>query len=140
MKTSIKSIQPCVMAFAASAGVLLALSPATLNAQNNTATGTGALTHLTTGASNTADGVNALEEDTSGSTNTATGMNALHFNKSGGGNTANGLGALANNINAANNTAVGYYALQQTMPEAIRPWVPGPFSPTQPDTTTRRLG
>ena len=64
------SINPCVMALAAAAGILLALSPSTSRAQNNTAYGSGALQSGTqTGLDDSAFGVDALYQNTVGSLN-----------------------------------------------------------------------
>src|ERR1051325_10676512 len=60
----------------------------------NTAEGTNALFHLTTGAYNTALGGQALFSDTGGGYNTAVGLNSLYANTSGNYNTATGFEAL----------------------------------------------
>jgi hypothetical protein len=77
----------------------------------NTAEGTYALLHLTTGASNTAIGTGALFSNTTASGNTATGDSTLLLNTTGTANTANGASALFNNTTGSNNTATGYQAL-----------------------------
>jgi hypothetical protein len=80
-------------------------------ANNNTATGAGALFSHTTGNGNTANGTFALFNDTSGEVNTATGASALFGNISGSFNTATGLAALAANTTGGDNTANGAQAL-----------------------------
>jgi len=97
-------------------------------AQTNTAYGTNALSHNTTGTDDSAFGFNALGQNTTGSGNTATGWLALYFNTTGYnntatgiaaleangtgiGNTATGVGALANNGSGKTNTAIGWSAL-----------------------------
>jgi hypothetical protein len=74
-----------------SAGTLLANT-----ADNNTATGAGALLNNTTGGSNTGIGAEALLNDATGGSNTAIGSAALLFNTSGDSNTAVGISAGAN--------------------------------------------
>jgi hypothetical protein len=76
----------------------------------NTAEGTNALFHRTTGVNDTAVGLNALYADTTGSRNTALGVQALRANVAGGSNTAVGINALYHNL-ASYNTAVGDDAL-----------------------------
>ena len=78
---------------------------------NNTAEGTNALFHLTTGSDNTAIGAAALVDTTSGSDNTATGTDALSFNTTGSANTATGVQALQDNTSGEFNTATGLSAL-----------------------------
>jgi hypothetical protein len=80
-------------------------------ANGNTAEGTDALFHLTTGEKNTADGYLALFFNTSGRWNTATGSQALYTNTTGSSNTALGLDALFYNTTGNANTASGYLAL-----------------------------
>ena len=101
------------------------------NADQNTATGAGALLFHATGNGNTANGAFALFSDVSGqlntaigagalfsniggpfpgSFNTATGANAL-LNNTGGDNTATGAQALQSNATGGDNTAVGISAL-----------------------------
>jgi hypothetical protein len=77
----------------------------------NTAEGSGALYHLTTGLSNTAIGDEALFFNTTGSNNTGNGDGALAYNTTGAQNTATGYRALVNNTTANDNTADGSYAL-----------------------------
>jgi len=88
----------------------ICLSPAAAQAQSNTATGTGALANVTSGADNTADGYFALNQTTTGIGNTATGSQALSSNTTGNGNTAHGYSALFNNT-ADGNTAIGAVTL-----------------------------
>jgi hypothetical protein len=119
----------------------LILMAGALVAQQNTATGTGALSS-TTGVQNTADGFGALganvggqntatgtfalnnnsgNENTatgantlwqnSGNGNTATGSQSLELNSTGSYNTATGLGALLQNQTGSYNTATGAQAL-----------------------------
>ena len=78
---------------------------------NNTAEGTGALFHLTTGYWNTAIGATALFNDTTGDSNTACGIDALYSNVTGRRNTAVGSVALGNNSSGSGNTAMGESAL-----------------------------
>jgi Chaperone of endosialidase len=78
---------------------------------SNTAEGTGALYHLTTGSANTANGASALITNTTGSRNTATGQLALFLNYTGHDNTATGVKALENNFTGNYNTATGVNAL-----------------------------
>jgi hypothetical protein len=94
---------------------------------DNTAEGTNALFHLTSGSDNTAIGNLALFDNTNGSdntaigafaleqntgfSNTATGSSALAANTSGDGNTATGAFALSSNTIGRFNTAVGHEAL-----------------------------
>jgi trimeric autotransporter adhesin len=78
---------------------------------NNTAEGTGALFHLTTGYWNTAIGATALFNDTTGDSNTACGIDALYSNVTGRSNTAVGSVALGNNSSGSGNTAMGESAL-----------------------------
>jgi hypothetical protein len=78
----------------------------------NTAEGTNALLHLTSGTGNTANGNNALRSNTTGSFNTANGASALFSNTTGSQNTANGVNALRNNTTGNFNTANGDSALQ----------------------------
>lgn len=80
-------------------------------AQTNTAYGTNALSHNTTGAEDSAFGFNALGQNTTGSGNTATGWDALYFNISGSNNTATGIAALEANGSGTGNTATGAGAL-----------------------------
>jgi uncharacterized coiled-coil protein SlyX len=119
MKTITNSIY---VAFAVFASVCFCLSPAPSvfavspapdggYANGNTAEGTNALFHLTTGAKNTADGYLALFFNTSGRWNTAIGSQALYNNTTGSGNTALGLDALFYNTTGYWNTASGYLAL-----------------------------
>jgi trimeric autotransporter adhesin len=100
----------------------------------NTATGTGALTSLTTGLDNTADGYAALSGNSTGSYNTGVGYFALQNNISGGSQTAVGSEALEYSNGSANvalgssslqfnqtgnnNTAVGSAALSQSVLES----------------------
>jgi hypothetical protein len=93
----------------------------------NTAEGTNALQHLTTGVGNTATGWHSLFANTAGNlntaigvgtlllntadNNTATGAAALLSNTTGTFNTANGAFALLNNTTGNYNTAIGYQAL-----------------------------
>ena len=98
------------------------------NADQNTATGAGALLSNTIGSfntahgaftlftnteggGNTANGVQALFHNTIGNANTATGEFALFNNTSGNDNTANGDSALVNNVTGEGNVAIGSQAL-----------------------------
>jgi trimeric autotransporter adhesin len=98
------------------------------NADQNTATGTGALLSNTSGSQNTANGAfalfsntegnnnaaigdGALFSNTTGEANTANGYRALNLNTTGEGNTANGVSALASNTTGNENTANGVLAL-----------------------------
>jgi hypothetical protein len=76
----------------------------------NTAEGTNALFHLTSGVYNTALGGQALFSTTGGGYNTAVGLNALYHNNSNY-NTANGVNALFSNTTGTQNTATGVNAL-----------------------------
>src|SRR6266545_3576910 len=80
-------------------------------ADENTATGAGALLSNTTGNLNTANGAFALFLNTEGTFNTATGDRVLFSNTSGSANSAFGSGALASNTVGFNNTANGMAAL-----------------------------
>jgi Chaperone of endosialidase len=99
-----------------------------VDAQTNTALGTGALSSVTTGVNDTALGFNALNANTAGLENSATGaaallsnttgidntaagFHALEFNTTGIDNTATGVASLVRN-NADNNTATGFSALR----------------------------
>ena len=74
--------------------LLLAVLPASISlAQENTNTGTGALSHLTTGKYNTADGYDALNQNTTGASNTAIGAGAMSGNKTGSSDIAIGQNA-----------------------------------------------
>src|SRR6266576_3923194 len=77
----------------------------------NTAEGTNALFHLTSGISNTAIGFDALFYNTTGGYNTANGASALAFDTTGSYNTANGNQALFSNTTGNANTAAGFQAL-----------------------------
>src|SRR5437899_5093248 len=77
----------------------------------NTAEGTDALFHLTTGSGHTAIGFDALYNNTAGGDNTANGVEALFSNTTGGGNTAVGAQALSSNTTGIQNTALGDLAL-----------------------------
>ncbi|PYK12594.1 MAG: hypothetical protein DME65_03810 [Verrucomicrobia bacterium] len=78
---------------------------------NNTAEGTNALFHLSSGVSNTALGAQVLYQDTTGGSNTGTGFQALYSNTIGGQNTATGAFSLFSNLQGLGNTADGYKAL-----------------------------
>ena len=80
-------------------------------ANENTASGAGALLSNTTGDSNTAHGAFALFSNTTGTVNTAIGDRALFSNVDGHFNTAMGQQALFGNISGQENTAVGFVAL-----------------------------
>ena len=80
-------------------------------ADNNTATGAGALLNNTTGDSNTATGAFALFSNTTGNANTVTGDSALSSNTTGFRNTATGAAALFSNTTGPANTAIGFGAL-----------------------------
>ena len=77
----------------------------------NTAEGTNALQHLTTGAGNTAAGWHSLFTTSTGDLNTAIGAGTLVSNSTGSHNTANGALALLLNTTGNFNTAVGDSAL-----------------------------
>ena len=77
----------------------------------NTAEGTNALQHLTTGAGNTAAGWSSLFTTSTGDLNTAVGAGTLVSNSTGSHNTANGALALLLNTTGEFNTAIGYRAL-----------------------------
>jgi hypothetical protein len=81
------------------------------DANDNTAMGTNALLHITTGSYNTAAGFDVLISNTSGFDNTAVGDLALGSNTSGYQNTAFGDSTLQVNTTGINNTAVGDFAL-----------------------------
>jgi hypothetical protein len=81
-------------------------------ADQNTATGAGALLFNNSGTDNTGNGAFALHTNATGSQNTASGVNALHNNDSdaaglGNNNTAVGAAALEFNVDGSENTAVG---------------------------------
>jgi len=80
-------------------------------ADENTATGTGALLSNTTGNPNTANGAFALFSNTEGTFNTATGDRVLFSNTAGSNNVGNGATALSNNTVGTDNTADGAFAL-----------------------------
>ncbi len=90
--------------------VLMANAVRPAGAQTNTAFGTGALSHVTTGSENTALGFNALNSTAVGLVNTATGENALFSDTTGCHNTATGVQSLVNNTTGNYNIAVGYNA------------------------------
>jgi hypothetical protein len=81
-----------------------------VGAQTNTALGTGALSHVTTGSEDTALGFNALNSTAVAVVNTATGENALFSDTTGCHNTATGVQSLVNNTTGNYNVAVGYNA------------------------------
>jgi hypothetical protein len=81
------------------------------DAENNTAMGTTALLHLTSGTYNTATGIDALLSNTSGFDDTASGALALGANTIGYQNSAFGASALQGNMSGSNNTASGVFAL-----------------------------
>jgi hypothetical protein len=78
---------------------------------DNTAEGTTALLHLTTGTDNTAIGFQALMNNTNGGGNMAIGSQALLTNTSGNNNTASGFESLFSNTTGGFNTANGYQSL-----------------------------
>jgi hypothetical protein len=90
----------------------------------NTAEGSGALFHLTTGTHNTALGGNTLYSLTTGGQNTATGSQALNHNIADR-NTADGFQALFYNSTGTENTATGWRALYHN---TISNHVPGGFN------------
>jgi hypothetical protein len=98
------------LAFFALAMLSFGASPAVW-AQSNTADGTNALSHNTTGTDDSAFGFNALGQNTTGSGNTATGWLAMYFNTTGYNNTATGIAALEANGTGIGNTATGVAAL-----------------------------
>jgi hypothetical protein len=77
----------------------------------NTAEGTSALQHVTTGAGNTAAGWYSLFTTSTGDLNTAVGAGTLVSNSTGSHNTANGALALLLNTTGEFNTAIGDRAL-----------------------------
>jgi hypothetical protein len=85
-----------------------------VNADNNSAFGTGALFFDTTGGDNTASGASALYNNINGGNNTASGYQSLFKNTSGAQNTAFGASALYTNTQGDDNTASGYAALYHT--------------------------
>ncbi len=89
--------------------VLVLILPKLTSAQN-TAYGSGALSHNTSGTANSAFGYDALYGNLTGSSNTGSGYLALYTNQNGTGNTAVGGKALYTNV-ANYNTATGYGAL-----------------------------
>ena len=80
-------------------------------ADENTATGAGALLSNTTGNSNTANGAFALFSNIDGTFNTATGDRVLFSNTAGSNNVGNGATALSSNTVGSDNTADGAFAL-----------------------------
>jgi hypothetical protein len=93
------------------AALLLSFGSSPAAWAQNTAYGTNALGHNTTGTDDSAFGFNALGQNTTGSGNTATGWYALYFNVSGSNNTATGIAALEGNGAGTGNTATGVGAL-----------------------------
>jgi hypothetical protein len=79
-------------------------------ADENTATGVGALFNNGTGEHNTANGTFALFDNTTGGSNTANGVAALLSNTTGFRNTATGSSTLLSNTTGSDNTALGYTA------------------------------
>jgi hypothetical protein len=77
----------------------------------NTAEGTDALFHLTTGVWNTAIGQQSLYNVSTGRQNTATGYQTLFSNTSGSLSTAYGSQSLYNNTTGSFNTATGFRSL-----------------------------
>ena len=92
---------------ATGAGALLSNT----NGDRNTANGTFVLLNNTTGNSNTTEGWRALFQNTTGDCNTASGREALLSNTTGFENTATGSVALESNIIGNDNTATGFAAL-----------------------------
>jgi hypothetical protein len=88
------------------AGTLLSNS-----ADENTATGAGALFSHIDGGGNTANGAFALFSHTSGIDNTVVGDRALLLTTTGGFNTAIGQAAMLNNDSGSSNVAIGVQAL-----------------------------
>ncbi len=80
-------------------------------ADENTATGAGALFNHTDGGGNTANGAFALFSHISGIDNTVVGDRALFFPSTGGFNTAIGQAAMLNNDTGSSNVAIGVQAL-----------------------------
>ena len=85
------------------------------NADENTATGAGALLSNTSGDRNTANGTFALLNNTTGNSNTAEGWRALFQNTTGDCNTASGREALLSNTTGFENTATGSVALESNI-------------------------
>jgi len=100
---------------ATGAGALLSNT----NGDRNTANGTFALLNNTTGNSNTAEGWRALFQNTTGDRNTASGRETLLSNTTGFENTATGSVALENNITGNDNTATGFAALNSNTTGAL---------------------
>jgi len=90
-----------------------ALFNLTANGAANTAIGSHALFHTTTGDDNTAVGFFALNFNTTGSKNAASGFHALFSNQTGRANTATGFEALNDNTSGIQNTATGAGALER---------------------------
>jgi trimeric autotransporter adhesin len=86
-------------------------NPTPSDALGNTAGGTAALSHNTSGQYNTGFGQGALFSNTAGAGNTAIGLNALILNTTGSYNTASGTSALLSNTTGVDNTASGVNAL-----------------------------
>ena len=82
-----------------------------VNALENTALGSGALSNNIAGSNNTANGWQALYANTNGFANTATGWEALYANLGGYENTADGALALFSTTTGNQNTASGGYSL-----------------------------
>jgi hypothetical protein len=112
--------------------------PGSVGGSLNTADGTNALSHVTTGSANSAFGWFSLTSNTDGALNTgvgagtlllnvgdqstsegientAVGTAALLFNTTGSGNTGLGVAALEENADGGNNTAVGAFALSKNI-------------------------
>ena len=85
------------------------------NADENTATGAGALLSNTSGDRNTANGTFALLNNTTGNSNTAEGWRALFQNTTGDRNTAGGREALLSNTTGFENTATGSVGLENNI-------------------------
>ncbi len=81
------------------------------DATANTAVGSKALYHNTTGFSNTATGYKALDSNTTGYKNTAYGYKTLYSNTTGYHNTAIGDSAFYNGTDYHNSTALGYHTV-----------------------------
>ena len=95
--------------------ILVAFFFATLFSKNsfaqNTATGTAALSSVTTGTNNSAFGYFALLSTTTGSYNTGIGSIVLENNKSGSYNVGAGSNALISNTSGYYNVGIGYSSL-----------------------------
>jgi hypothetical protein len=93
------------------AAVLFGAAAASSAMAQNTFTGTGAGSSITSGAGDSGFGLNALQSVSTGNDDTAAGSNALQSNTTADNNTATGSGALSSNTTGSDNTASGARAL-----------------------------